>query len=117
MEDRRAGGRVASVAEETGAGETIAGETGAGTPHGGHPELAELRARVERGGAQRYHDAAQGAGKLFARERVALLVDEHSFTEDGRYANVLAGGLPADGVITGTATIDRKSTRLNSSHL
>ena len=68
-----------------------------GDPHGGHPELGELRERVERGGAQRYHDAARATGKLFARERVALLVDEGSFTEDGRYANVLADGLPADG--------------------
>ena len=75
-----------------------------GDPHGGHPELGELRERVERGGAQRYHDAARATGKLFARERVALLVDEGSFTEDGRYANVLADGLPADGVVTGTAT-------------
>jgi methylmalonyl-CoA decarboxylase subunit alpha len=81
------------------------GDPGTGSPDAGHPELAKLRARVERGGAQRYHDAAQAVGKLFARERVALLVDEGSFTEDGRYANVLADGLPADGVITGTATI------------
>ena len=29
-----------------------------------------------------------------------------SFVEDGRYANALADGLPADGVITGTATVD-----------
>ena len=42
--------------------------------------------------------------KLFARERIALLIDEGSFAEDGRYANVLADGLPADGVVTGTAT-------------
>ncbi len=70
-----------------------------------HPELAELRAQIERGGAPKYHAAAAAAGKLFARERIALLADEGSFAEDGRYANVLADGLPADGVITGTATI------------
>jgi acetyl-CoA carboxylase carboxyltransferase component len=92
--------------------ETDTGEIDAGTPQGGHPELSELRARVERGGAQRYHDAAKAAGKLFARERVALLVDELSFTEDGRYANVLADGLPADGVITGTATIGGRPVAL-----
>src|SRR6201999_1671735 len=58
------------------------------------------------GGAQRYHEANATRGKLFARERIAMLVDADSFVEDGRYANVLADGLPADGVITGTATVD-----------
>ena len=37
-----------------------------------HPPAAELRARVERGGAAKYHEANAGKGKLFARERVAL---------------------------------------------
>src|SRR4051794_1455229 len=35
-----------------------------------------------------------------------MLVDGDSLVEDGLYANVLAGDLPADGVVTGTATID-----------
>ena len=65
-----------------------------------------MRAQVERGGAQKYHDANAAKGKLFARERVRLLVDEGSFVEDGQLANVLAGDLPADGVLTGTASID-----------
>src|SRR5207245_2667317 len=39
-------------------------------------------------------------------ERVRLLVDEGSFVEDGALANVMAGDLPADGVVTGSATID-----------
>jgi methylmalonyl-CoA decarboxylase subunit alpha len=71
----------------------------------GHPELAGLRDKIEKGGAARYHEAAATAGKLFARDRIALLVDDGSFTEDGAFANVLADGLPADGVITGTAAI------------
>src|SRR3954470_12771373 len=58
------------------------------------------------GGAAKYHDANAARGKLFARERVALLVDEGSFVEDGLYANALADGLPADGVITGAPTVD-----------
>ena len=77
-----------------------------------HSDLAEVRAGVERGGARKYHESAAAAGKLFARERIALLTDEGSFTEDGRYANVLAGGLPADGVVTGTATIDGRPVAL-----
>ena len=49
--------------------------------------------------------AADG-GKLFARDRIARLVDDGSFVEDGMFANALAVGLPADGVITGSATVD-----------
>ena len=71
----------------------------------GHPELAQLRTKIEKGGAARYHEAAAAAGKLFARDRIALLVDDGSFAEDAAFANVLADGLPADGVITGTAAI------------
>ena len=72
----------------------------------GHEHLGELRATVERGGAPKYHEANASKGKLFARERVALLLDEGSFVEDGIYANVLAGDLPADGVVTGSGQID-----------
>ncbi|RKR89223.1 acetyl-CoA carboxylase carboxyltransferase component [Micromonospora pisi] len=68
--------------------------------------LEQLRKRVRAGGAEKYHAANAAKGKLFARERVALLVDEGSFVEDGTYANALADGLPADGVVTGQATID-----------
>jgi methylmalonyl-CoA decarboxylase subunit alpha len=77
-----------------------------------HPPAPELRAQVERGGAEKYHAANAAKGKLFARERVALLVDEGSFVEDGAFANVVAGDLPADGVVTGTATIDGRPVAL-----
>ncbi|WP_229076508.1 acyl-CoA carboxylase subunit beta [Actinoplanes sp. DH11] len=68
--------------------------------------LAAVRKRVLAGGAERYHDANAAKGKLFARERIALLIDEGTFVEDGLYANSLAEGLPADGVITGSGRID-----------
>ncbi|WP_045742527.1 acyl-CoA carboxylase subunit beta [Actinoplanes rectilineatus] len=74
--------------------------------------LAGARKRVLAGGAERYHAANAAKGKLFARERVALLVDEGSFVEDGLFANSLADGLPADGVITGAARIDGRDVRL-----
>ncbi|MCB1253751.1 MAG: acyl-CoA carboxylase subunit beta, partial [Austwickia sp.] len=46
-------------------------------------------------------------GKMFVRDRVAMLFDEGSFVEDGRYANAMAGGaLPADGVVTGRGSVD-----------
>jgi len=34
-----------------------------------HSDLSEVRARIEQGGARKYHEAAAAAGKLFARER------------------------------------------------
>ena len=48
----------------------------------------------------------QGAGKLHPRERIALLVDDGSFVEDGQLANALGDGLPADGVVTGRGLVD-----------
>src|SRR4051812_26541108 len=72
----------------------------------GHPHLAQLRDRVLAGGAPKYHEANSAKGKLFARERIRMLVDESSFVEDGLYANAVAADLPADGVVTGTATVD-----------
>jgi acetyl-CoA carboxylase carboxyltransferase component len=78
----------------------------------GHPHLPALRERVLAGGAQKYHEANAATGKLFARDRIAKLVDEGSFVEDGLYANVLAGDLPADGVVTGTATVDGRPVSL-----
>ena len=68
--------------------------------------LEQHRKRALAGGAAKYHDANAAKGKLFARERVALLVDDGSFVEDGLFANALADGLPADGVVTGVATVD-----------
>ncbi|AKU16170.1 acyl-CoA carboxylase subunit beta [Luteipulveratus mongoliensis] len=47
--------------------------------------------------------------KLYVRDRIALLFDEGSFVEDGRYANATAQGLPADGVVTGRGTVDGRA--------
>jgi len=68
----------------------------------------ELRAkllRAQAGGERRYHEKAKTEGKLFCRERLALLLDEGSFVEDALLANSLAGDLPADGVVTGSGRI------------
>src|SRR3954449_6987097 len=72
----------------------------------GHPHLADLRDGILAGGAAKYHAANAEKGKLFARERVKLLVDDGTFVEDGLFANAMAGDLPADGVVTGTATVE-----------
>lgn len=45
------------------------------------------------------------AGKLHVRERLALLLDDGSFVEDGQLANARAAGLPADGVVTGRGLV------------
>jgi acetyl-CoA carboxylase carboxyltransferase component len=69
-------------------------------------ELRKLNEGVLKGGKPRYHEANEGRGKMFVRDRLAHLLDDDSFVEDGSLANVLAGDLPADGVVTGLGRID-----------
>ncbi len=68
-------------------------------------KLKDTLGRVEKGGAAKYHQRNAEQGKLFARARIARLVDDASFIEDALLANSSDPELPADGVITGTATI------------
>ncbi len=68
-------------------------------------DLQAALQRIEKGGDERYHKKNTETGKLFARERIRLLIDEGSFVEDAALANVLESDLPADGVVTGTAKI------------
>ena len=72
----------------------------------------ELEARILAGGARKYHDKNTEQGKLFVRERLSRLLDSGSFVEDGLFANATAEDLPADGVITGTGTIDGRVVAL-----
>ncbi len=68
--------------------------------------LREKIAFLRRGGAERYHLRAKEQGKLFARERIRLLLDPESWCEDGLFANCMAEDhLPADGVITVTGKL------------
>ncbi len=66
----------------------------------------EEKSRIERGGAERYHEKNKQQHKLFARERIAQLIDEDSFVEDGAFANNQDPTFPADGVVTGIGKID-----------
>jgi acetyl-CoA carboxylase carboxyltransferase component len=68
-------------------------------------KLRELTEVARRGGAPKYHEKNREQGKLFARERIARLLDDGTFVEDGVLANAAAGDLPADGVVTGTGTV------------
>ena len=73
--------------------------------------MTDIAAAAER--ALQGNLAKEGAklarqNKLFVRDRLALLLDAGSFAEDTLLANATApgGDLPADGVVTGTGTID-----------
>ena len=67
----------------------------------------ELRQKALKGGT-RYLPKLREQKKLTARERLDILLDKGSFIEDGLFANVLAEDLPADGVVTGLGTIDKR---------
>ena len=69
-------------------------------------ELSELSEKTKRGGAEKYHEKLAQQGKLFVRDRLALLLDSaDSFVEEGLLVNALAGDLPADGVVTGVGEV------------
>lgn len=70
-------------------------------------ELAKHIETVEKGGAPKYHEKNTAAGKLFCRERIRRLLDpdQPDWVEDGALVNVLAGDLPADGVVTGVGRV------------
>ncbi|NLE84811.1 MAG: acyl-CoA carboxylase subunit beta [Myxococcales bacterium] len=69
-------------------------------------KLRELIERTRAGGDAGYHQKNAERGKLFARDRIARLLDPGSFVEDSLLANSRAQGLPADGVITGSGTVE-----------
>jgi acetyl-CoA carboxylase carboxyltransferase component len=70
-------------------------------------ELKALGEKIKQGGAPKYHQANAAAGKLFCRERIALLCDDggQDFVEDALFANAGAPDLPADGVVTGVGRV------------
>src|SRR5450432_1326366 len=77
-------------------------------------ELKALAEKIKKGGAPKYHQANTAAGKLYCRERIALLCDDggKDFVEDGLYANAGAGDLPADGVVTGIGRVHGRPVAL-----
>ena len=75
--------------------------------------LREMRSRAVLGGGQKRIEQQHARGKLTARERLALLLDEGSFQEFGALAthNVSEFGLdkqrfPGDGIVTGFGKIN-----------
>jgi propionyl-CoA carboxylase beta chain len=74
-------------------------------------QLEKLRAKAHSGGGQKRIDKIHEKGRLTARERVHLLLDEGSFMETGVFVThreeSIAGNKPVgDGVITGVGTVD-----------
>ena len=67
--------------------------------------LAEVSARARAGNPASGAAKLEAQKKLFVRDRLALLLDEGSFVEDGLLANATAEGLPADGVVTGAGRV------------
>jgi len=74
--------------------------------------LRTRRARIREGGASKYHAKNSETGKLFARERIARLLDPDSFVEDGTFANAADPELPADGVVTGLGKMGGRTVAL-----
>ncbi len=84
-------------------------------------ELEKRRAALMLGGGKERIEKHHQSGKLTARERVDLMVDRNSFQESGLFAchRAIAFGmeakeLPADGVITGSASIGGRLVHLAS---
>ena len=75
-------------------------------------ELNKARVAARQGGGEARLAKQRDAGKMTARERVAALVDENTFTEIGLFRRnrttafgMDAADMPADGVVTGTGTV------------
>jgi acetyl-CoA carboxylase carboxyltransferase component len=67
--------------------------------------LNEAVRRSLAGGPERHREKAADQGKLPVRERVELLLDPASFSEEGMLANWDKDGLGADGVVTGLGMV------------
>jgi acetyl-CoA carboxylase carboxyltransferase component len=71
-----------------------------------HEELQQRSERARRGNLDKEAAKLARQNKLFVRDRIALLVDDSSFVEDGQLANTLAEDLPGDGVVTGIGRVE-----------
>ncbi len=80
------------------------------TEHGSTPDaLAAAADRARQGNLHKEADKLARQGKLFVRDRLALLLDHGSFVEDGLLANASSTDLPADGVVTGVGRVDGRT--------
>ena len=76
-------------------------------------KLDQMRGRAQMGGGKRRIDTQHSKGKLTARERIEVLLDEESFEEwdmfvehDCQDFDMASQKIPGDGVVTGHGTIN-----------
>src|SRR5512143_3272796 len=79
--------------------------------------LEAKRAAARAGGGEKRHAAQHAKGKLTARERIDLLLDEESFEEFDMFVEHRSHDfgmqdqrIPGDGVVTGWGTINGRVT-------
>ncbi len=89
-------------------------------PHASMTSKAEQLAaeieRIKKGGAEKYHARNREQKKLFARDRLKLLLDDGKIEfEDGMFAECQNPELPADGSITGVGRIHGRPVAFSAS--
>ncbi len=81
----------------------------------------ETREKMLKGGGEARIEAQHNRGKLTARERISMLVDENSFTEQNTYVVPRSNDFgmdkkkfPGDGVVSGSGKINGRKVYLSS---
>jgi acetyl-CoA carboxylase carboxyltransferase component len=69
-----------------------------------HEKLLEQIATTRKGGPDKYHKKIAEENKMFARDRIAYMLDPGSFVEDGLFARCKED-VPADAMIVGIGSI------------
>lgn len=78
--------------------------------------LAEQIEQIKKGGAEKYHIRNREQKKLFARDRLKLLLDDGKIEfEEGMFAECQDPELPADGSITGIGRIHGRPVAFSAS--
>src|SRR5438105_5964734 len=79
-------------------------------------QLAAQIERISKGGAEKYHARNREQKKLFARDRLKLLLDDGKIEfEDGMFAENQNSELPADGNVTGVGRIQGRPVAFSAS--
>lgn len=105
-------GRSVEIVDDNGDSVAEAGETDWDAAGAVVTEREErLREEIEgivSGGPERGHEKIEALGKAFVRDRLDLIFDTIEY-EDGTFARRTGDELPADGLLTGIATIDGRT--------
>ena len=77
--------------------------------------LSEVE-RIQKGGPEKYHERNRKQNRLFARDRLKLLLDDGKIEfEDGMFAESQNPELPADAIITGVGRIHGRPVAFSAS--